>query len=114
MKRYRYYLLSAICTILLTLTSCGGKGIVPASVIQPKKMVQILEDVSLLEGYFSAQTHFHYDTLTPEMIGCYDSLFAKYEVTKDNFDSSFSWYSKHPEAMQEIIDSVNARLAHLE
>lgn len=48
------------------------------------------------------------------MIGCYDSLFAKYEVTKDNFDSSFSWYSKHPEAMQEIIDSVNARLAHLE
>lgn len=114
MKSHRSITLSIALAALLLLASCGKKSGVPSNIIQPDKMVTILTDVYLLEGYFSTQTHFHFDTLQPEMVGCFDSLFAKYEVTKSDFDTSVSWYSQHPDLFSTIHDSVLAHLTVLE
>ena len=106
MKTNRRYLLSIIFALVLALGSCTKKTQVPAEIIPPEKMTQILEVIYLLEGFFSTQTHYRFDTLGPEMIGCFDSVFSKYDIKVEDFDTSFSWYARNPEILDPIYDSV--------
>lgn len=110
MKLIRNTSLSVLLLLSLMCVSCAKKSTVPPDIIQPEQMVDILEEAQLLEAFFSTQTHFHFDTFRVEMKGCYDSLFSKYDVNSDMFDSSLSWYSAHPDIFQPICDSVLQRI----
>ena len=45
-----------------------------------------------------------------QMLASYDSLLAHYGITRDDFERSISWYSKHPEIYERVHDSVLARI----
>ncbi len=44
----------------------------------------------------------------------YDSLFAKYNITRSMFDSSLVFYSRYPEAFNEIYSVVIKNLSKIE
>ena len=50
-----------------------------------------------------------YDTLYPEMLASYDSLLASYSLTREDFERSIDWYTRHPQIYQRIHDTVLAR-----
>jgi len=73
-------------------------------------LVNFFEEALIIEGYYAVETVFRYDTLQPQMIASYDSLFAKYGITREIFDTTILWYAHHPEIYQRVHDSVLARL----
>lgn len=111
MKTFRCFSISIALLIVVCLSSCAHKPSVPSDIIQPDQMVKILEEICLTDGFFSAQTHFHFDTLHPEMIGCYDSLFPKFQVSPELFDTSFYWYVQHPDVFAPICDTLVAHMS---
>lgn len=106
MKIFKYISISVLLICTVALASCGEKTVVPDNIIQPDQMTEILAEAYLIEGYFSQITHFRYDTLHENMAACYDSLFSKYGISSDDFDSSIAWYSQHPDIFSPIQDSV--------
>lgn len=74
-----------------------------------EKMAEFLQEAYLLEGFYGIETSFQYDTLYPEMLASYDSLLASYSLTREDFERSIDWYTRHPQIYQRIHDSVLAR-----
>ena len=74
------------------------------------QMVDFLEQAYLLEGFYAVETGYQYDTLHPEMLASYDSLLASYCITRDDFERSVNWYSRHPDIYERVHDSVLARI----
>ncbi len=72
--------------------------------------VDFLERAFLLEGYYSLETHYRFDSLQPEMIASYDSLMARYGITPEIFDTTINWYVRHPDIYLRVQESVMSRL----
>lgn len=114
MKRVRNITLSAF--LLFSGLFCGCKDIVvPSDVMKEKTMVSFLKDAYTLEGFYAIETAFHYDTLHPQMLASYDSLLASYSLTREDFERSVDWYSRHPELYQkvhqEVIDQLDQEMS---
>ena len=43
------------------------------------------------------------------MLASYDSLLASYSLTREDFERSIDWYTRHPQIYQRIHDTVLAR-----
>lgn len=102
-------LLSIVCIFSFFLTSCHRVSI-PSDVMEEEKMAEFLQRAYLLEGFYAVETQFRYDTLQPEMIASFDSLFSEFGITRDEFEQSVDWYSQHSEVYSRVHDTVIARL----
>lgn len=82
----------------------------PKDLIPVKKMTQMLVDVHIIEGGRSG-TRVLGDSANVDVY--YRSFFDKYAVSKEQYESSFDYYSHFPEKMMEmydvVIDSLNLR-----
>lgn len=114
MKIVRNNLLSVIYAVALVavacLTSCKSEPVPEPPVMDEATFVDYLADAYLLEGYYSLQTHYRFDSLQPQMIASYDTLMARYGITRDVFDTTIRWYTHHPDIFMRVQDSVMARL----
>lgn len=82
---------------------------VPNDVIQPEKMENFLYEAYLLEGFYAIESGFHYELMAPQIIGSYDSLLYKYEMTREDFEHSMDFYTHHPRIYEKIHQNVIAR-----
>ena len=105
--------ISAFCVLFWMLCSCHHEAL-PAGVMDEEKMADFLQQAYLLEGFYSVETQYRYDTLQPEIIASYDSLFSEYGITRKQFERSVDWYAKHPEDYTRIHDTVIARLERMD
>ena len=98
---------SLFCFLLLLLTISCSKSKIPEDIIPPEKMQDIFWD------YIRA------DILTTEIIQkdstkntLHENLFlqrkvfAIHNVTKEHFYKSYDYYSKHPDLMKVMMDSM--------
>ena len=82
-----------------------GKELIP-----PETLVPILVDLHL--GYsIQASPEFRILSRTVDTVDTYSYIFVKHDVTKVMFDSSLSWYTKHPKRFIEIYDEVVMQLS---
>ena len=108
MNRLRYTLLAAALFCVAMLPGCQTDK-VPADIVDEARMASFLEEAYLLEGFYAVETGFHYDTLHPEMLASYDSLLSAYALTRDDFERSIDWYTRHPLVFKRVHDTVLAR-----
>ena len=94
-----------MCWILL---SCSGKNKVPAEIIQPKEMQNILWDViraQALSGEMARKDSTINEVTETRMLT--QKIFEIHNITSPAFEQSYSWYTSHPEMMHIIFDSMN-------
>lgn len=110
MNTIRYITLSALLMLCVIVAGCSHEAKPPSNVMPETQMVDFLEQAYLLEGFYAVETGYQYDTLHPAMLASYDSLLASYSITRDDFERSVNWYSRHPDIYERVHDSVLARI----
>ncbi|MGB4204456.1 MAG: DUF4296 domain-containing protein [Bacteroidales bacterium] len=102
--------------IIFLLFSCGSekqKVVRPATLISKDSMPLILTDIHIIEAVLSGKQMDKNLTAGLSQI-YYDSLFAKYNVTRTVFDSSLYYYSQDPKTLNAIYDIVISNLMKIE
>lgn len=109
MNKYGFMSLPVLLALLCLMGSCRSDA-VPSDVMGEERMASFLQEAYLIEGFYAVETHFHYDTLQPEMLGSYDSLLARYGLSREDFERSVDWYTEHPHIYKRVHDTVVARM----
>ena len=109
MDKIRYTTLSIVLLFSAVVAGCS-RNPVPSDIMSEDVMVSFLEQAYLLEGFYAVETGYQYDTLHPEMLASYDSLLSSYSITRDDFERSVNWYSRHSDIYERVHDSVLARI----
>ena len=94
-----------MCYILF---SCSGKNKVPAEIIHPKEMQNILWDVmraQALSGEMARKDSTINEIAETKRLT--QKVFEIHNITSSAFDQSYSWYTSHPEMLRIIFDSMN-------
>lgn len=102
----KYFLLSLLLFVgLISCEPVEGKNqrLAPDDLIAKKKMTQMLIDMHLIEGARSGMRILG-DSADVDVY--YDGLWRKYDVTQEQYDSSFRYYTRHPDVMMEMYDVV--------
>ena len=106
-----YKLKMGMGAMLLLLMGCmADQPEVPAELLQPQAMIDILTDIHLVEGNAQVARRF-----TNAGLDFYDSsyrlIYAIHETDMQTFDSSYRFYIRHPrffeEMYQQVIDNIN-------
>jgi len=101
-----------LCTILII--GCGEKkGVPPANLIPEDKMISLLTDIRLLEGAYSLNYR-QVDTSEYKIESYYQKIFKDYNVSKEQFKTSYSFYSTQENKMPAIENAVIERLSEIQ
>lgn len=103
---------SLIVSIVL-LSACQNPSEVkiPEGVLDQKEMAEVLADIHMVEGARVGREIMG-DSLHSDFY--YAKVYQKYDITKAEFDSSFSFYSKHPKMMDAIYSKAIEQLNKME
>jgi hypothetical protein len=94
------------------LQSCEKKPlVVPADVLTKDTMIAVLADVHLAEAMLQLQNLGRNDSTRAIAVGYYKTVYAKHNITQQQFDNSFRFYLKQPEILSVMYDSVITRLS---
>ena len=92
---------AVIVSLLLVLASCSNR---PKGVLNQEDMANILTDMHKLDGTLVERgVMFSNDSTKMKY---YNFVFAKYSISKANFDSSLVWYTKNPQEFNNIYNKV--------
>ena len=98
--------------VFIVLTGCGGdKNHIPKTILPREKMRSVMWDMiradQLLTNYvLNKDTSLNKDSTS---ISLYQKIFKIHNITKQEFQLSFSYYQNHPDLLKEVFDSLNAR-----
>lgn len=94
MTKYIY-----IAFLALSLAACGSekKEKIPAGILPKEKMIAVITDLHVAEAAINL------NLLRPDSL--YD-VYEKNKITKQQYDSSFKYYSLNPEKLVEIYNEV--------
>ena len=86
----------------------------PDDVMDERQMVEFLKDAYLLEGFYAVETNFNYDSLHPQMVASYDSLLARHNLTREDFERSVEYYTHHTHEYelihQQVVDYLDSTI----
>ena|ERR1700761_7185548 len=104
---HKYIILFFLVSMFLA--ACGGDNKIPADIIDPKVMVNLLTEVHIVDGrlYNYTQTP---DTLRKYGAQKYLSLFKKYRTDSLQFRKSLQYYSTKPDELLAIYDQIIVNL----
>lgn len=106
---------SGYCLLLLMAIlamSCGHRRY--GEIIPSKKLVNVLVDIHLADGIAVENMSPVNKRALLDSASLYESVFNKYGVTRAIFDSTMSFYSKHPDDFQKVYNKVTANLKRME
>ena len=104
-----------VLSVITVVSSCTDAPVVaapPANLLQRDTFVTVLTEVRLLEGAYST-SYERVDTSEFPITAHYNRLFEGHHITKDQYLSSYDYYSLQPEEMLEIEADVSLRLEQL-
>lgn len=101
-----------LCVLLF---ACSDETVVniPETVLPKQKMAEVLMDVHLLESSMNLNVY-NMDRIAAENTTPGFDILKKNNVTKQQYDQSFDFYSKHPALLNEIYDSVLNNLSKMQ
>src|SRR5205085_11176204 len=77
---------------------------IPAGVLKKEQMVPILADVHIAQA--ASAMYQASDSMRYTSADLMKYVFKIHHTTQSQYDSSIAFYTKHPEIMKEIYDSV--------
>jgi Domain of unknown function (DUF4296) len=99
-----------IVYISLLAAGCKGKARIPKNILPQAKMQQVLWDITradlLLADYWLRKDS-SLDRRT-ESIKLYQQIFDLHNISKEEFQQSFSFYKAHPLLFKPVLDSISA------
>ncbi len=95
------------CILIISVLFYSCKEAIPTDVIKQKKMQEILWDV-LRADALSQQLVKNDSTklLANENVRLIKRVFVIHNINQEQFDKSYSYYTKHPDIMRSILDSI--------
>jgi len=97
---------AVIVSLLLVLASCSNR---PKGVLNQEDMVNILTDMHKLDGALVERGIMFSNDSTK--MKYYNFVFAKYSISKANFDSSLVWYTNNPQEFNNVYNKVLLNLS---
>ena len=97
-----------IISISILFFSC--KDSIPSGIIEQNKMQEILWDV--LRADALSQQLINRDTaksLPNKSLKLTREVFLIHNITEEQFEKSYSYYTHHPDMMRTMLDSLNAQ-----
>jgi hypothetical protein len=107
-------LLAVLCSWLI---SCGNNKdvTIPEHILSREKMALVMTDMHLLEASMNLNISNAITTdKTPDMENRVRSVLKKNAVTKDEYETSFSFYTAHTELLSELYTEVLTNLSKLQ
>ncbi len=98
MRRFWQYGVTMLVAMLI-LTACE----VPVGVMSRKKMAEVLADVHIAEAV-TGQTYAYNDFSSKR--ACFEKVFEKHDITRDEFNHSVDWYACHPRIYSEVYEET--------
>ena len=86
---------------------------IPVNVLSKEKMAEVMVDIHLLEATMGLNTN-NADRSNPEDPAPTFSVFNKHNTTKVQYDSSFVFYSYHPDLFTEVYREVLESLSQMQ
>lgn len=106
-KRIKYFIVFSFLFM-----ACSNENEIPKNVIQPKKMIPIMWDLTKAETFWENRKY-RDSTLTKDSLyHLYNRVFSLHKISKDQFYKSFTWYQKHPASNRALLDSMNNMAQH--
>ncbi|MFL5765826.1 MAG: DUF4296 domain-containing protein [Bacteroidia bacterium] len=94
------------CLLLFSCTSIEErKASIPSDVLPEEKMALVMVDVHLLEAALNAGTYGK-DNVMLQNVRPSTDILKKNEVTREQFDKSFDFYSRNPKLLAEVYQLV--------
>jgi len=103
-------LLKVLLIITLFTTACR-KG-PPESLIPRDELVPMIVDFHILSS-IQQSPDFRNITGRADSVDIYSYVFEKHGYAKEEFDSTMSWYTEHPEYLAQIYDDVIMKLSQI-
>ncbi|HEU0064304.1 MAG TPA: DUF4296 domain-containing protein [Flavisolibacter sp.] len=97
----------AVIIIIFFAIACNKKEKIPAYVLSPLKMQQILTDgfrADEMAGYYMIQDTSYNGLGKRSMM--YNTIFKVHHVTKEQFKKSLQYYESHPYMLKAVLDSM--------
>ncbi len=101
------------CLVILIMAcaiSCSEKNKPGVTVIPREKMTKIIWDIIQVDEFVSA--HLASDSsadIIKQRVNLYARVFRIHNVSKDEFSTSFTYYSGRPDVMKILFDTLGAR-----
>lgn len=92
---------------LFSLSACNNEKL-PAGVLDERKMVNVLADLSIIDGYMS--TLMYSDTLRIQGKNYYATVYKNHNISKAVFDKSMKYYSTQPVLLDSMYSKVTRKL----
>jgi hypothetical protein len=94
---------------LLFLYACSGTERVPSKYLQPEKMTAVLLDLYTADAinteYSYRDSSFQLQLKNKVF---FERVFKLHKITRDQFETSYSFYLEHPVLLKRIVDSLDA------
>ena len=95
--------------ILISGISCSKKNKIPEGVLKPEKMQVVLTDILIAEAYNSDRSIKDSSVKLPqENASAFLRVFQLHNITRNEFNRSYSFYLKRPDLFKVITDSISA------
>ena len=92
--------------LIFLLTSCSPDSVsIPDNIIQPDKLVPLLVDMHKADAEKQVNRIYYADSTRSDTVN-YGLIFSKHGVTRIVYDSSMSFYTRHPEIFDKVYDQV--------
>ena len=88
---------------LLFLSACNQNDH-PKNIIEEQKMVRILADLHVMDGYMT--TLMYSDSLKMSGKNYYTTIYQKHKITKSIFEQSLKYYSMQPVLLDSMYTQV--------
>ncbi|HET6993983.1 MAG TPA: DUF4296 domain-containing protein [Chitinophagaceae bacterium] len=110
MRKFLFLLFSLS---ILLIVSCRDKKTLPADILPPDKMRDVLWDMISASQYLNLY-------VLPKDSGdklaatarVYGRVLQVYKISKDQFDKSYAYYREHDVLLKPILDSLSKRQAY--
>ena len=96
-----------IISISILLYSC--KDSLPSGIIERNKMQQILWDVFRADALSQQLVKGDSKLLAEENVKLTKDVFLIHNITEEQFQKSYAYYTQHPDIMSSMLDSLNAQ-----
>jgi len=74
-------------------------------IIEKEKFVKVLAEIHIMDAVTNGPNYFRKYEPT-DSVDLYSFIFSKYDVSRENFDSTVAYYSRQPEVYMNIYDEV--------
>ncbi|MFH1320680.1 MAG: DUF4296 domain-containing protein [Bacteroidota bacterium] len=107
MKKYLFFL---ILIIFFACNSINKKEIIPGDILPKERMIQVMVDIELIEATLVVKK-IRVEKEKGKVIDYYNSALQSHNISKEEFDRSFEYYTMHPEIFEQIYEEVIIELS---